>query len=175
LRNTWLLGLSRRTPSLLLYSNGSLRLPDVVDAATRSRMMAGIRGVDTKPEMIIRRGLHAAGFRYRLHERQLAGRPDLVLPRHRAIIFVHGCFWHRHDCQLFQWPKSRESFWREKIEGNVARDAKAERTLQERGWRILRVWECSLKGPGKLGAEAVVSEAAKWLNSTAPEGDIRGS
>lgn len=147
---------------------------DVVTPATRSRMMAGIRGSNTKPELVVRRGLHALGFRYRLHDRRLPGRPDIVLPRHQAIILVHGCFWHGHDCLLFKWPKSRETFWREKIGGNKVRDASAERSLREAGWRVLRIWECSLKGRNRLGVEKVVSNAAKWLRSGALDGEIRG-
>lgn len=136
--------------------------------------MAGIRGTDTKPEMLIRRGLHALGFRFRLHGRKLPGKPDLVLPRYRAVIFVHGCFWHRHDCQLFKWPKTRHEFWREKIEGNRERDSRAEAELKANGWRVLKVWECSLRGPGRLEPKQVIEGAASWLGSNEPEGEIRG-
>lgn len=136
--------------------------------------MAGIRGANTKPEMIIRRGLHAFGFRFRLHGRKLPGKPDLVLPRYRAVIFVHGCFWHRHDCQLFKWPKTRNEFWRQKIEGNSQRDSRAEAELKAMGWRVLRVWECSLRGPSRLEPQQVIESAASWLRSTEPEGEIRG-
>lgn len=120
-------------------------MPDVVDAATRSRMMAGIRGKDTKPEMIVRRALHARGFRYRLHNRDLPGCPDLVFPKYRAVIFVHGCFWHGHGCKVFKWPKTRPEFWREKIEGNRIRDRSAAARLKRQGWRVIRVWECQLR------------------------------
>ena len=138
-------------------------------------MMAGIRGKDTKPELIIRRGLHALGFRYRLHDRRLAGQPDMVLPRYRAAIFVHGCFWHGHDCLLFRWPKTRETFWQEKIGGNRRRDAEAEARLDHAGWRVLKIWECSIKGVGRIGAEAVLPLAAEWLGSGATTGEIRGT
>jgi DNA mismatch endonuclease (patch repair protein) len=137
-------------------------------------MMAGIRGANTKPEMLIRRGLHALGFRFRLHRSKLAGKPDLVLPRYRAVIFVHGCFWHRHDCQLFKWPKTRHEFWREKIEGNSERDIRAEAELKASGWRVLKVWECALRGPTRLQPQQVIERVALWLRSTQPEGEIRG-
>jgi DNA mismatch endonuclease (patch repair protein) len=148
---------------------------DVVDAATRSRMMAGIRGKNTKPELVVRRGLHALGFRFRLHDRALPGKPDLVLPRWRAAIQIHGCFWHGHDCRLFRWPGTRQEFWRTKIGRNVARDAEVEAALDHAGWRVLTVWECALKGPGRLGAEAVIAGAAEWLRSDARTGEIRGT
>jgi DNA mismatch endonuclease, patch repair protein len=120
-------------------------MADVVSPETRSRMMAGIKGKDTKPEMIVRRGLHARGFRFRLHRRDLPGRPDLVLPMFRTACFVHGCFWHGHDCPAFKWPKSRVAFWRDKIEGNRERDLRALQALAERGWHVETVWECELK------------------------------
>ena len=147
---------------------------DIVDTATRSRMMAGIRGTNTKPELILRRGLHARGFRFRLHSRRLPGKPDIVLPKHRAVIFVHGCFWHGHECSLFRWPKTREAFWRDKIGGNCARDRMAEAELLASGWRVLKVWECALRGTGKLGAERVLELAATWVSSGQLEGEIRG-
>ena len=91
---------------------------DVVDTATRSRMMAGIRGTNTKPELLLRKGLHAQGFRFRLHSTGLPGKPDIVLPRHHAVVFAHGCFWHGHNCHLFKWPSTRPEFWQAKIERN---------------------------------------------------------
>lgn len=117
-------------------------MADIVDKATRSRMMSGIRGKDTRPEMMVRRALHRAGFRYRLHDKRLPGKPDIVLPKYRTVIFVHGCFWHHHDCRHFKWPKTRPEFWREKIEGNVERDRKAFAELRELGWKIEVIWEC---------------------------------
>lgn len=148
---------------------------DIVDAATRSRMMAGIRGKDTKPELVVRRGLHALGFRYRLHDRKLPGKPDVVLPRWRAAIQINGCFWHGHNCALFRWPGTRQEFWRTKIGRNVVRDREVDAALDRDGWRVLTVWECALKGPGRIGAEAVVSGAAEWLRSDARTGEIRGT
>ena len=125
--------------------------------------MAGIRGKDTRPEMILRRGLHARGFRFRLHDKRLPGSPDLVFPGRRAVIFVHGCFWHGHACHLFRLPATRQEFWRAKIEGNAARDALAERTLVADRWRVLTIWECALKGRERLPVEAVLDRAAAWL------------
>lgn len=138
-------------------------MADVVDAATRSRMMAGIRGKDTRPEMILRRGLHARGFRYRLHDRRLSGSPDLVFPGRRAVIFIHGCFWHGHGCHLFRLPATRQEFWRAKIEGNRARDEATEAALLNDGWRVLTIWECALKGRERLPVDEVLDRAANWL------------
>ena len=148
--------------------------PDIVDAATRSRMMAGIRGKDTKPEMIVRRGLHALGFRYRLHDRNLTGVPDLVFPRLKAVIFVHGCFWHRHSCGLFRLPGSRKDFWENKLTRNQARDAEVQTILMSEGWRVLNIWECALRGRDRLSVDDVISHAAKWLRSGISADEIRG-
>ena len=109
-------------------------MADVVDAATRSRMMAGIRGRDTKIEIAVRKALHARGLRYRTDVRGLPGRPDIVLPRWKAAILVHGCFWHAHDCGLCRIPATRPDFWREKLEGNAARDRRNEGALCAAGW-----------------------------------------
>lgn len=120
-------------------------MADIVDPATRSRMMASIRGRDTGPEMSVRRGLHAAGLRFRLHRADLPGRPDITLPGRRVAIFVHGCFWHRHDgCRLTTTPATRADFWAAKFDGNVRRDAVAQDRLAELGWRVAIIWECSL-------------------------------
>lgn len=119
-------------------------MTDVVDKKTRSRMMSGIRGKDTKPELIVRRYLHRHGFRYRLHDRKLPGHPDIVLPKYQTVVFVHGCFWHRHDCTRFVWPKTRRKFWAEKISGNVQRDQVNAQLLRDMGWQVLVVWECDL-------------------------------
>lgn len=122
-------------------------MTDVVDKATRSRMMSGIRGKDTKPELLVRKYLHAQGFRYRLNDRSLPGTPDIVLPRWRTVIFVHGCFWHRHSgCRFAYTPKSRQDFWQKKFDNNISRDECAIANLKEAGWRVLVVWECTLRG-----------------------------
>ena len=137
-------------------------------------MMSGIRGRDTKPELLLRKGLHAMGFRYKLHDKSLPGKPDLVFPRYRAVIFVNGCFWHGHDCHLFKWPKSRKDFWREKIKSNIDRDRLVISQLEEQGWRILRVWECALKGRTRIGLDEVLEDSALWLLGQEQEKDIRG-
>ena len=132
---------------------------DIVDKATRSRMMAGIGGKNTRPEMVVRKHLFAAGFRYRLHRRDLPGRPDIVLPKHKTVIFVHGCFWHRHaGCRFAATPATNAQFWQEKLDGNVERDRRATRALLAAGWRVLRVWECRT-GPKDL--ERLVADLAK--------------
>lgn len=149
-------------------------MADVVDPATRSRMMAGIRGKDTKPELLIRRGLHARGFRYTLHCK-LPGKPDLCLPKYRAVIFVHGCFWHGHDCHLFRWPKTRPEFWKAKIERNRAVDMAAVDKLLASDWRVATIWECALKGRSRLPHEGVVGVCAEWLASSDSQLTISGA
>jgi DNA mismatch endonuclease (patch repair protein) len=118
---------------------------DIVDRQTRSRMMAGIRGKHTKPELAVRRFLHRIGFRFRLHDRNLPGKPDLVFPKYRAVVHVHGCFWHQHaGCRFAYTPASNRDFWQTKLRQNVARDAKNDRALHELGWRSITVWECEV-------------------------------
>jgi DNA mismatch endonuclease (patch repair protein) len=143
-------------------------LPDVVTPEVRSRMMAGIRGTNTSPEMLLRKGLHALGWRYRLHGRGIPGKPDLVFPGRRALIFANGCFWHGHDCHLFKWPKSRPEFWREKITGNIARDLCVREQLLADGWRIAEVWECSLKGRERQPLEDVLAGCDAFLRGDDP-------
>lgn len=128
---------------------------DVVDAATRSRMMAGIKAKNTKPEMIVRRALHKAGFRFRLHRKDLPGKPDIVLPKYRTVIFVHGCFWHGHGCRNFKWPKTRVEWWREKIGKNVARDAEKSEALRKMDWKVETLWECEIRKAGPATIEIV--------------------
>jgi DNA mismatch endonuclease (patch repair protein) len=149
-------------------------LADVVDPATRSRMMSGIRGKNTRPEMMIRRGLHARGFRYTLHCK-LPGKPDICLPKYRAVIFVHGCFWHGHDCHLFKWPKTRPEFWKTKIERNRVIDTAALDQLLASEWRVATIWECALKGRFRLPYEGVVGLCADWLVSTHSQLTISGA
>lgn len=117
---------------------------DVVDRATRSRMMSGIRGRDTKPEKLVRSFLHRAGLRFRLYA-SLPGKPDLVFPKYRAVVFVHGCFWHRHaGCRYATTPSSNAEFWRTKFDSNVARDNRVARQLRKEGWRVFLVWTCRI-------------------------------
>ena len=127
---------------------------DIVSPAKRSRMMGGIKGRDTKPEIILRKLLHRAGFRFRLHRKDLLGRPDIVLPKYKTAIFVNGCFWHGHEnCKHFRLPKSRTDFWKVKIGSNVARDKRNHASLEQSGWIPIVVWECSLP-PKKKNIDA---------------------
>lgn len=149
-------------------------MADVVDSATRSRMMSGIRGRDTGPERLIRSALHSLGFRFRLHPRDVPGRPDLILPRYSAALFVHGCFWHGHDCSLFRLPATHRQFWRDKIRRNVERDAEVAQLLEQQGWRQLTIWECAFRGPDSIGIEETVRRTARWITSRRGRGEIRG-
>lgn len=149
-------------------------MADIVPADVRSRMMAGIRAKNTKPELLLRKGLHAHGFRFRLHDAGLPGRPDIVLPRYRSVVFAHGCFWHGHDCHLFRLPSTRPEFWRAKIERNREVDARSEAALKEAGWRQAIVWECALKGRTRLPLEDVIGDCADWLRSDRQRIEIRG-
>lgn len=136
---------------------------DVLTPAERRLNMSRIRGKDTKPEMLLRRWLHATGLRYRLHVRSLPGCPDLVFPRFRAVIFVHGCFWHGHSCRLFRLPDTRRDFWKEKITRNRLRDQLALERLQVGGWRVLTVWECALRGPGRRTPADLLASCAGFI------------
>jgi DNA mismatch endonuclease (patch repair protein) len=139
---------------------------DIVDAATRSRMMSGIRNANTTPERCVRTFLHHAGLRFRLHVRNLPGTPDIVLPKYRTVVFVHGCFWHRHtDCQYAYTPKSRLDFWQRKFASNVERDSRNASRLRDSGWRVLTIWECQLRAPE---LNALVANIKKSL-PTPPE------
>lgn len=150
-------------------------LADVVTPEVRSRMMASITARNTKPEMMVRRALHARGYRYRLHAKGLPGTPDLVFPARKGVIFVQGCFWHGHDCHLFRLPGTRSEFWQDKIQNNVARDLRVRRQLASTGWRILDIWECALKGKTRIAFEDVISQCTAWLESSIPEMQIRGA
>jgi len=120
-------------------------MADTLTRSERSALMAKIRGTNTKPEVLVRSALHRAGLRFRIHSRSLPGRPDIVLAKHRTVVFVHGCFWHRHGCALSSEPATRRAFWREKFARNVARDKRTAAALRRAGWRVLTVWECSLR------------------------------
>lgn len=133
---------------------------DVVDATTRSRMMAGIKGKNTKPELIVRKFLHRLGLRYVLHSK-LDGRPDILLPRRKAVVFVHGCFWHRHEgCKYATVPKTNVAFWTEKLSLNRQRDARNQANLRALGWRVFVVWECETRDATLLAtlADAIRAE-----------------
>jgi len=120
-------------------------MADMFDPQQRSEIMAKIRARNTSPEMTVRKAVHRAGFRFRLHRKDLPGTPDLVFPRHRLAVFVHGCFWHKHNCGLFRWPKSNVEYWRRKIERNVERDRQAMSKLEESGWTVYVIWECRVQ------------------------------
>ena len=123
--------------------------------AVRSKNMSHIRSKDTKPEITVRKYLFAKGFRYRKNVKELPGCPDIVLPKYRTVIFVNGCFWHKHDCSRFVWPSSNTDYWRSKIEKNVERDKENKEQLNKNGWKVLVVWECQLK---KTVAEKTLSD-----------------
>jgi DNA mismatch endonuclease, patch repair protein len=139
-------------------------MADIVDSLTRSRMMSGIRGKDTQPEVMVRRALHARGLRFGIKQTRLPGRPDIVLPRWKVAIFVHGCFWHWHGCQLSKMPTSNRAFWKKKLAGNQDRDSRAQITLISMGWRVAMIWECSLRGQAaRARFDAVMDELAQWI------------
>lgn len=126
-------------------------MTDTLTIAERSRLMAKIRGKDTLPEIAVRSLLHRAGYRFRIHVANLPGRPDIVLPKHRTIVFIHGCFWHRHKgCKAATSPKSHRKFWAEKFRRNVANDRKHERQLRRMGWKVVTLWECQIRRPGRV-------------------------
>jgi len=136
--------------------------------------MAAIKDRHTKPELMVRKALHAAGLRYRLHGKDLPGKPDLIFPRYKAVVFVNGCFWHQHDCHLFRWPKTRQDFWRTKISRNVANDQKAEIALLEAGWRVATVWECALKGRTRADFTNAMQRLIDWIKAKQQTITIRG-
>lgn len=117
---------------------------DTVDATTRSKMMSSVSGKDTKPEVLVRSALHAKGFRYRLHDKNLPGKPDLVFRRYKIAVFVHGCFWHGHNCRRGRRPSSNVEFWNKKLDKNIARDREAIVALEALGWSVVVIWECRL-------------------------------
>ena len=134
-------------------------VPGVSDG--RRRNMAAIRSTDTGIEMLVRRGLHRRGFRFRLHAKDLPGRPDVVLPRYRVVVEVRGCFFHKHECATFKWPKTREEFWRAKLTANATRDLTNQARLTEAGWRVAVIWGCAVGAD----ADAVVDQLAAWITS----------
>lgn len=128
-------------------------------------MMANIRSKDTKPELLLRKAMHALGYRFRLHDRRLPGTPDLVFPRYRAAVFVHGCFWHRHEgCRFATMPATRPDFWKEKFDANVTRDLRHEKDLRAENWRVAVIWECDIK----RSAQDAARELSDWLQPSKP-------
>ena len=149
-------------------------MADVVDKATRSRMMSGIRSKNTKPEITIRKALHSRGYRYRLHSVDLPGKPDIIFVSRKAVVFVHGCFWHGHGCHLFKWPMTRQEFWKAKILRNREKDEEVAAALSAIGWRILIVWECVLKGRGRKSVQEITDDVSRWLDEGSANSEIRG-
>ena len=138
-------------------------MADVHDKKTRSYNMSQIKATDTKPELLVRKFLHAQGFRYKLHDKTLPGKPDIVLPKYKTIVFIHGCFWHgQSNCKYFVVPKTRTDWWLNKINNNNANDVKAIKALRKEGWKIITVWECRLKAGKK---EKTLSQILKKLSN----------
>ena len=147
---------------------------DIMDSKTRSHVMSKICATNTKPELKIRKALFSYGYRYRLHRKDLPGKPDIVLPKYNAIIFVHGCFWHGHNCELFRMPKTRPEFWKKKINSNLERDARVREDLLLRGWRILEIWECALRRRAQVELDTLVLGVCDWLASDKVSMHLRG-
>ncbi len=141
-------------------------MTDSLTPQQRSAQMSRIRGTNTKLEVLVRSALHARGFRYRLGGAGLPGKPDIVLPKYGTLVFVHGCFWHGHNCPLYRLPKTRPEFWAAKIDSNKARDARVEFQLRESGWRVELVWECSLRGVKEIDRALFFDQLADRIRST---------
>jgi DNA mismatch endonuclease (patch repair protein) len=148
---------------------------DVHNKEARSRNMAAIGSRNTRPEIWLRKKLHARGYRYRLNDHSLPGKPDLVLRKYKAVIFVHGCFWHLHQCSLFKWPGTRAEWWRKKLEDNRLRDQQQIAALEALGWRTLIVWECAIKGRHKWVEEVLVDRISQWLQSESVSAELAGA
>ena len=138
-------------------------MTDIVNAATRSRMMSGIRSTNTKPEIHIRSLLHRYGFRFRIHDSNLPGKPDIVLPKYHAVIFVNGCFWHGHNCHLFKMPSTRRDFWQTKIEKTRNNDNRSVKALRSADWRVATIWECAIRGSARQNEKILIERLATWL------------
>jgi len=147
---------------------------DVLSIEQRRLNMSRIRGRDTVPEILVRKALHARGYRFRLHRRDLPGSPDLVLPKWRVAVFVHGCFWHRHACPYFKLPATRREFWEQKITRNAQRDGDDQAALKRVGWRTLIVWECALRGRQKLAQEELVDAIENFMMADETAHEIQG-
>lgn len=146
---------------------------DIVDKETRSRMMASIHGKDTKPELKVRSGLHRLGIRFRLHHRELPGRPDLVCPKYQVAIFVHGCFWHRHTgCKFAYTPSQNSDRWIRKFNANIERDRRQVELLQQAGWRVFVIWECALRAKDVSPLLSSVVTELLWGNESYREWPI---
>jgi len=140
-------------------------MADVHTPEVRSFNMSAIKGTNTKPEIKVRKILHNKGFRFRINNRKLPGKPDLVFKKYKAVIFVNGCFWHKHNCHFFKLPATRTEFWNQKINGNVKKDSENLKNLAELGYRIMIIWECSLKGKTRLDDQILGETISTWLRS----------
>lgn len=149
-------------------------MADVHDSLIRSKNMAAIKGRNTTPEIIIRKALHRRGYRYTLQNDKLPGKPDIVLPKYNAAVFVHGCFWHHHNCCFFKWPATRNEFWKEKITRNEINDHKKQNILLKSGWRIGIIWECALRGKNRLSLDIILESISSWLQSNQIQTEIHG-
>lgn len=151
-------------------------MTDVHNASVRSRNMRAIKGKNTRPELLIRKALHARGFRFRLHRKDLPGNPDIVLSRYKVLIFVHGCFWHGHRCHLSKIPQTRTAFWLAKISDNIARDQRHQTQLLASEWRYALIWECALKGKKRLSPDYLIDCVEDWIiNSNSKSLEISGA
>jgi DNA mismatch endonuclease (patch repair protein) len=147
-------------------------MTDIVSKEKRSQMMAGIKSTNTKLEVLIRRALFARGFRFRIHSKTIPGKPDIALPKYRAVIFVHGCFWHGHACSLFKTPSTRIDFWLAKFESNQHRDRVVASLLFETGWRSLIIWECALRGANAETLLKIFDKVENWIKSEKPSEEL---
>jgi len=138
-------------------------MADKFDKKTRSRVMASVKNKNTKPEVNIRKALFAKGLRYKIHNKKLPGCPDLVFPKYKAVIFIHGCFWHNHDCKLGKLPSSNVAFWKEKLEKNAERDKRDIIKLKAMGWKVRTIWICQLKHKIKLNSNENLLEIINWI------------
>ncbi|MEP5764946.1 MAG: very short patch repair endonuclease [Halieaceae bacterium] len=141
---------------------------------SRSRQMSRIRSKNTRPEILVRKLLHQAGFRFRIHYTKLPGKPDIVLPKYRAVIRVNGCFWHGHDCHIFHWPKTRREFWERKINANVVRDKSYKLVYSKAGWKTLTIWECAVQGKTKLPLQSLMKNIENWILYDTQDAAIEG-
>ena len=146
---------------------------DVVSQKKRSQMMSGIKGKNTRPELVVRKILHSRGYRYRLHKKDLPGRPDLVLRKYNCVVLANGYFWHGHDCHLFRLPATREEFWRDKIRKNKVRDSVQIDALLALGWRVVVVWECAIKGKERLNEDSLAGEIEAEVRGDTPFTEIK--
>ena len=151
-------------------------MTDHVSILKRSQIMAAVKSKDTQPELMVRSLLHKAGYRYKLHSNSLPGKPDMVLPKYKAVIFIHGCFWHGHNCiRSRKPPKTHTVYWKRKIDKNKLRDAQNVRNLHTIGWRVCVIWECALKRRGRIEEGVFVKLIAKWLKAKDTFKEIKGT